>query len=84
LVRHSIRLKISDKIYDNVLWWLSKFSKDEVEIIIEDYDEKTFEDNKKYLSKELDEILDGNAKFLSEEEVEYRLEKTIKKYENRL
>jgi len=81
---HSIRLKISDKIYDNVLWWLSKFSKDEVEIIIEDYDEKTFEDNKKYLSKELDEILDGNAKFLSEEEVEYRLEKTIKKYENRL
>lgn len=81
---HTVRLKISDKIYDNVLWWLSKFSKDEVEIIIENYDEQTFEENKKYLSGELKEILDGNAKFLSEEEVEYRLEKMIKKHENRL
>jgi hypothetical protein len=81
---HSIRLKISDKIYDNVLWWLSKFSKDEVEIIIENSDEQTFEENKKYLSEELNEILDGSAKFLSEEEAEYRLEKVIKKHENRL
>ena len=81
---HSIRLKISDEIYDNVLWWLSKFSKDEVEIIIENSDEQTFEENKKYLSEELNEILDGSAKFLSEEEAEYRLEKVIKKHENRL
>lgn len=81
---HSIRLKISDKIYENVLWWLSKFSKDEVEIIIEDSEELIFGDNKKYLSKELNEILDGSAKFLSEEETEYRLEKMIKKHENRL
>lgn len=81
---HSIRLKISDKIYENVLWWLSKFSKDEVEIIIEDSSEQTFEENKKYLSQELNEILDGSAKFLSEEEAEYRLEKIIKKHENRL
>ena len=81
---HSIRLKISDKIYENVLWWLSKFSKDEVEIIIEDSDEQTFEENKKYLSEELDEILNGSAKFLSEEEAEYRLGKMIKKQEDRL
>jgi len=81
---HSIRLKISDKIYENVLWWLSKFSKDEVEIIIEDSEEQTFEENKKYLSEELNEILGGSAKFLSEEEAEYRLEKIIKKHEYRL
>jgi len=81
---HSIRLKISDKIYDNVLWWLSRFSKDEVEIIIEDSDEQAFEENKKYLSEELNEILDGSAKFLTEDEAEYRLEKMIKKNENRL
>jgi tyrosyl-tRNA synthetase len=81
---HSIRLKISDKIYENVLWWLSKFSKDEVEIIIENSDEQTFEENKKYLSEELNEFLDGSAKFLSEEEAEYRLERVIKKHENRL
>jgi tyrosyl-tRNA synthetase len=81
---HSVRLKISDKIYKNVLWWLSKFSKDEVEIIIENFDEQTFEENKKYLSEELNEILNGSAKFLSEEEAEYRLEKMIKKHEDRL
>ncbi|HKL34163.1 MAG TPA: hypothetical protein VJ919_16605 [Tangfeifania sp.] len=81
---HSIRLKISDKIYDNVLWWLSRFSKDEVEIIIEDSDEQAFEENKKYLSEELNEILEGSAKFLTEDEAEYRLEKMIKKNENRL
>ncbi|MFW5721571.1 MAG: tRNA pseudouridine synthase A [Bacteroidota bacterium] len=83
-VMHSIRLKISDKIYDNVLWWLSRFSKDEVEIIIEDSDEQAFEENKKYLSEELNEILEGSAKFLTEDEAEYRLEKMIKKNENRL
>ena len=81
---HSIRLKISDKIYENVLWWRSKFSKDEVEIIFDDADDATFEENKNYLSEELNEILDGSAKFLSEEEAEYRLEKIIKKHENRL
>jgi len=81
---HSIRLKISDKIFGNVMWWLSKFSKDEVEIIFDDTDDATFDENKRYLSKELDEILSGNAKFLSEEEAEYRLEQIIKKYEDRL
>jgi len=81
---HSVRLKISDKIYENVLWWLSKFSKDELEIIVEETDEKTFIENKKYLEEELNEILNGSAKFLSEEEAGYRLEKMIKKHENRL
>lgn len=83
-VMHSIRLKISDKIYENVLWWLSKFSKEELEIIVEEADVKTFSENKRYLGEELNEILDGNAKFLSEDEAEYRLEKMIKKHENRL
>ena len=81
---HSIRLKVSDKIYENVLWWLSKFSKEELEIIVEEADGETFSENKRYLSEELNEILDGNAKFLSEEETEYRLEKIIKKHEDRL
>lgn len=79
---HSIRLKISDKIFGNVMWWLSKFSKDEVEIIFDDNDDATFEKNKKYLKKELEEILSGNAKFLSEEEAEYKLEQIIKKHED--
>lgn len=82
---HSIRLKINDKIYEKVLWLLSKFNKDEVEIILEETEEESaFSNNRKYLKKELEEILEGKAKFLSEEEAEYRLEKIIRKYEDRL
>ena len=82
---HSVRLKINDKIYEKVLWLLSKFNKDEVEIILEETEEESaFSNNRKYLKKELEEILEGKVKFLSEEEAEYRLEKIIRKYEDRL
>ncbi len=76
---HSIRLKINDKIYDKLLWLLSKFGKDEIEIIIEDV---TYEENKKYLNAEFKEILDGGANFYSVNEVEQKLEKVIKKHED--
>ena len=75
---HTIRLKISDKIYDKIIWLLSKFNKDEVEVITESHE---FTENKKYLEQELKEIKEGKAKFLSFEEAEERLEKVIKKHE---
>ncbi|HET6559572.1 MAG TPA: hypothetical protein VFG54_19770 [Prolixibacteraceae bacterium] len=78
---HSVKLKIDDKIYDNLLWLLNKFSKEELEIIIEDTD---LEDHKQYLDSELKEIIEGNATFHSIEEVEDRLEKIIKRHEDRL
>lgn len=78
---HSIKLKIDDKIYDNLLWLLKKFSKDELEIIEED---ANFQEHKQYLESELKEIKEGNATFYSMEEVEDRLENIIKKHENPL
>jgi hypothetical protein len=78
---HSLRLKIDDKIYHRLLTLLSKFSKEELEIIVED---ENFENNKKYLESELNEILDGTAKFYSVNEVEQRLNKVIKKHEGNL
>jgi hypothetical protein len=78
---HSIRLKVNDKIYDKILWLLNKFNNDEIEIIIEDVN---YVENKKYLDKELKEILDGDNDFLSVNEVEHRLEKIIKKHEDNL
>ena len=77
---HTIRLKISDKIYDKIIWLLSKFNKDEVEVITESPE---FSENKKYLEEELREIKEGNTEFLSLEEAEQRLEKVIKKHEGR-
>ena len=71
---HTIQLKINDKVYDRFLWLLSKFNKEEVEIVSEDQD---FISTKNYLQKELDEILSGNAKFISQNELESRLDQII-------
>ena len=78
---HTLKLKIDDKIYDKLLLQLSKFSSDELEIIVDDVN---FEENKKYLETELKEILDDNANFYSVNEVEQRLDKVIKKHEGNL
>ena len=78
---HTLKLKIDDKIYDKLLLQLSKFSSDELEIIVDDVN---FEENKRYLEAELNEILEGNAKFYSVNEVEQKLDKVIKKHESNL
>ena len=78
---HSVKLKIDDKIYDTLLKLLSKFNKDELEIVIED---SNWVEQKQYLKAELKEVIEGNATFYSMNEVEQRLEKIIKKHENNL
>jgi tyrosyl-tRNA synthetase len=78
---HTIHLKIHDKVYDKFLWFLSKFQKEEIEIINED---KSFTSDQRYLQKELDEMENGNAVFYSHEELEERLEKSLKKFEDHL
>lgn len=70
----TIKLKISDKVYDNLMWLLSKFNKDEIEILS---DTESFIDNQKYLQNELNEILAGKAKFHSIEEFEKHLDDSI-------
>jgi predicted nucleotidyltransferase len=77
----SVRLKIDDRIYDNLLWLLKQFRKEELEILIED---EEFQENKKYLEAELKDISEGMAEFYTLEEVEEKLEKRIKKHEDRL
>ena len=75
----TIVLKINDKIYDQVLVLLSRFGKDEIEIVVGN---STFNDDQKYLEKELNEIISGEARFLGVEEAEIELEKRIGKHEN--
>jgi len=70
---------VKDRVYDKLILLLSKFSKDEVEIIPETSD---FAKNQKYLVDELQEILNGNAKFIEIDEAEQRLENIIKKHED--
>ena len=67
-------IKINDKVYDRFLWLLSKFNKEEVEIISEEQD---FVSTKDYLQRELDGIQNGNANFISQKELESRLDQMI-------
>ncbi len=78
---HTLKLKIDDRGYDKLIRQLGKFSKDEVEIII---DESNFNETKKYLDAELDDIKSGNAMFFTVNEAEHRLENLIKKHEDHL
>ena len=75
----TIRLRINDRIYDNLMWLLSKFNKDEIEIISENTE---FLENQKYLNSELNEIIQGKAKFIDINEVNERLETIIDRHEN--
>lgn len=48
----------------------SKFSKDEIEIVVEN---STFSNDQEYLEKELNEIISGKARFIGVEEAEEQL-----------
>ena len=76
---HTVKLRVNDGVYDKIIWLLSKFNKDEVEIIPETSD---FAKDQKYLANELNEILNGKAKFVEINEAEQRLENIIKKHES--
>jgi len=75
---HTLKLKVNDKVYDKLLWLLSKFSQDEIEIIPDTSD---FIKNQNYLDKELNEILNDTANFVEIEELKKRLENVIIKHE---
>jgi vacuolar-type H+-ATPase subunit E/Vma4 len=76
---HTIRLKINEKVYDKFIWFLNRFTKDEVEIIPED---EEFDKTREYLEQELEEIESGKATFYSQEKVEKRLDQVIRKHED--
>ncbi len=67
---HTIKLKISDKVYDKFIWLLNKFSKEEIEIVSET---SNFKATQNYLQEELDEMDSGKANFLSQQDFENRL-----------
>ena len=70
----TIKLKISDKVYDKFIWLLSKFNKEEIEIVSETSD---FKSTQNYLQKELEEIESGKANFLSQQDFENRLNNIV-------
>ncbi|MBK9257826.1 MAG: tRNA pseudouridine synthase A [Saprospiraceae bacterium] len=77
----TVRLNIKENALDRVMQSLSAFTSDELVVIKED---QNYLANQKYLHKELEEINNGNAEFVSHEELESSLNEVIAKYEDRL
>lgn len=74
----TIRLRINDRIYKNILWLLGKFDKEELQIIEED---EQFISTKAYLNKELERLDLEEETLLDIDDVDDELESTIKQYE---
>ena len=74
----TIRLRVNDKVYKNLIRLLSKFTKDEVEVIEEN---DTFISIQQYLEKELAKVEEGSAKYTTIEALEERLDATLRKNE---
>jgi hypothetical protein len=77
----AITLKVNDGVYEKLIGLLSKFNKEEVEIISGISD---FMANKNYLSEELTDILNGKVRFIDINETELRFENIIKKDESNI
>ncbi len=76
---HTLRLHISDSIYDKLMWFLARFDKSEIEIIQED---SFFAAERDFLHVELQKIDAGEIDFISAEELNISIENAISKYEN--
>jgi len=74
----TIRLQVNSNIYKHIMWFLSKFKKDELLVIEEDQE---FLSIQQYLQKELAAIENGEAEFITINELDRDLQATIDKYE---
>ena len=74
----TIRLRVNEKVYKHLMWFLNKFSKDELQIIEEN---EEFLSIQKDLQDELNRIEAGKAEFVNLQQLDDELESTIRKYE---
>lgn len=74
-----LKVTISDNLLDRVLGFLNQFKGKGIEI--EQLD-SSFDEHKKYVQKQLELMDSGKAKFITLEELDQKLEETIRKYED--
>ncbi|WP_162054959.1 tRNA pseudouridine synthase A [Pontibacter pamirensis] len=74
----TIRLRVNEKVYEHLMWFLSKFNKDELQIIEEG---EEFASIQKDLQQELTRVEEGSAEFIDLQQLDTDLESTIQKYE---
>lgn len=76
---HTIRLRVDERIYRNLMWFLNRFSKDELQVIREDDEYLSV---REYLKKELAAVEEGTDEYISLEELDKELDATLEKYED--
>ena len=75
---HTIRLRVNDRVYKTLIRLLSKFNKDDIQVIEENDNYLSIQ---QYLKKELSTVEDGSAEYIDIEELENTLDATIRKHE---
>lgn len=75
----TIRLRVNDKVYKHLMWFLNKFSKDELQIIEED---QQFLSAQKELKKDLEMLEKGQSELIDLQQLDDELEATIRRYED--
>jgi len=74
----TIRLRVNDRVYKTLIRLLSKFNKDDIQVIEENDNYLTIQ---QYLIKELSTVEDGSAEYIDIDELENTLDATIRKHE---
>ena len=74
----TIRLRVNERVYKNLIRLLSRFSKEDVQVIEED---EKYLSIQQYLDKELSTVEDGTAEYVDIDELDKTLDATIRKYE---
>ena len=57
----TIHIRVDEKVYENLMWFLNKFTSEELQIIEED---ESFIADKKYLQTELEKLEKGESKLI--------------------
>jgi len=74
---HTIRMVVSDKVFENLMWFLSRFNTEEIQVITKG-DEYISVRN--YLQHELNLVEEGKMEYLTLEQLDQQLEETIIKH----
>ena len=75
---HTIRLKISDKLYKTVLEYFGNFMEEDVQVIEEN---ESFVSIRDYLKKELSKVEEYSSEYLTLKQLDQKLEATIRSHE---
>lgn len=74
----TIKLRVNEKIYQQLMWFLNRFNQEELQIIEENEGFLSVQDD---LKKELEKVESNKAEYISLEQLDHDLETTIRQYE---